>query len=127
MTGQRPSRGMEFFNSLRDILTTALADQEKLSGPEADEVIRTVEQGIVDFWGGIQLYIPIEALNLLLRNEQIYRDYNGDNIPELCRKYQMSFAQVRKIINELRAARKGPIAPKADPQPEEPPQRSLGF
>ena len=127
MTGQRPSRGMEFFNSLRDILTTALADQEKLTEPEADEVIRIVEQGIVDFWGGIQLYIPIEALNLLLRNEQIYRDYNGDNIPELCRKYQISGTQIRKIINELRAARKGPIKPKSEPQAEESPQRSLAL
>jgi|GEM_PF-6480255 len=127
MTGQRPSRGMEFFNSLRDILSTALADQDKLTEPETDAVIRAVEQGIVDFWGGIQLYIPVEALNLLLRNEQIYRDYDGDNIPDLCRKYHMSFAQVRKIINDMRAARKGTIKPKPAPEAEEPPQRSLGF
>lgn len=127
MTGQRPSRGMEFFNSLRDILSTALADQDKLSGPEADAVIRAVEQGIVDFWGGIQLYIPVEALNLLLRNEQIYRDYNGDNIPELCRQYHLSVTQVRKIINEIRTTRKGLTTPKPAPEAEEPPQRSLGF
>jgi len=56
MTIQRPSRGMEFFNSLRDTLTTALADQEKLTEPDA--VIRTAEQGLDNFWGGIWLYIP---------------------------------------------------------------------
>ena len=127
MSEQRPSRGMEFFNSLRDILTTALADQEKLTGPEADALIRTVEQGVVDFWGGIQIYIPVEALNLLLRNEQIYRDYNGDNIPDLCRKYQISGTQVRKIVNEIRTARQGTIKPKPATPAEESPQRSLGL
>jgi Mor family transcriptional regulator len=57
------------------------------------------------FYGGIQLYIPLERTGFKkdIANE-IYEKYDGTNesMSELCRNYNLSFAQVYRCVHNAR-------------------------
>lgn len=130
MSDERPSRGMEFFASLRGFLEGALKKHPKLTRDEIDEIRHDIEQNVLDYWAGLQIYVPREALKLLLRNEHIYRDYDGTNLVQLSRHYQLSEAALRKIINSMRESRRVTPKPGERLKPEPPPtaeQQQLGF
>ncbi len=56
---------------------------------------------IIDTAGGEFLYLPKRStLERELRRQAIHRDYNGGNIRELSRKYDLSERHVRTILQQ---------------------------
>lgn len=55
---------------------------------------------LVEVYGGTgRLYIPQpDILIIPVRDELIRREYNGDNLYTLCRKWDLSETSVRKIV-----------------------------
>ncbi|EMO4249222.1 TPA: transcriptional regulator [Citrobacter freundii] len=53
--------------------------------------------------GGMQLYFPKgQALEYLVRDMKIWRDFTGDNINELVERYHVSYKTVYKAIKRMR-------------------------
>ncbi|CAI0791492.1 Mor transcription activator family protein [Serratia ficaria] len=53
--------------------------------------------------GGIQVYLPKgQALEYLVRDMKIWRDFDGRNVSELAMKYRVTFKTVYKAINRMR-------------------------
>jgi Mor family transcriptional regulator len=81
---------------------------EKIRGVLADEVGDADAEKIIEklmaFYGGIQLYIPLERTGFKedIANE-IYEKYDGTNesMSELCRNYNLSFAQVYRYVHNV--------------------------
>ncbi len=57
---------------------------------------------LVKCYGGSSIYIP-QAKSLMKseRNTLIQSDYNGKNIRELSRKYNLSVSAIRKILDNI--------------------------
>ena len=49
--------------------------------------------------GGCMVYIAKRPLNRVERNAAIKREFNGRNIRQLCREYELSRASIYGIIN----------------------------
>lgn len=53
--------------------------------------------------GGMQVYFPRgEALDYLIRDMKIWRDFTGKNIPELVERYRVTYKTVYKAIRRMR-------------------------
>lgn len=56
-------------------------------------------RGMIKRYGGKKIYIPKNGfLENMIRDENIKREYNGSNISELSRKYDISRDRIYKII-----------------------------
>jgi Mor family transcriptional regulator len=61
---------------------------------------------IADDWGGQNVYIPRDVSGILAgRNEQIYREFTGDNVSDLAKRYCTSVQHIYRIIRAERAKR----------------------
>ncbi|EGQ7799312.1 Mor transcription activator family protein [Vibrio parahaemolyticus] len=55
--------------------------------------------------GGLQYYFPKgDALEHQLKRMHIWRDFNGNNVPELSRRYGISTQNVYAAIRQMRAS-----------------------
>ncbi|SHG65421.1 Transcriptional regulator, Middle operon regulator (Mor) family [Pantoea sesami] len=53
--------------------------------------------------GGMQLYFPRgAALESLMRDMKIWRDFNGKNVPDLVERYHVTFNTVYAAIRRMR-------------------------
>ncbi|ECF0259006.1 transcriptional regulator [Salmonella enterica subsp. enterica serovar Agbeni] len=53
--------------------------------------------------GGMQVYFPRgQALEYLVRDMRIWRDFTGGNIPELVERYHVTYKTVYKAIKRMR-------------------------
>lgn len=53
--------------------------------------------------GGMQVYFPRgQALEYLVRDMRIWRDFTGDNVHELVEKYHVTYKTVYKAIKRMR-------------------------
>lgn len=53
--------------------------------------------------GGMQVYFPRgQVLEYLVRDMKIWRDFNGDNVPELVERYHVTYKTVYKAIKRMR-------------------------
>lgn len=53
--------------------------------------------------GGIQVYFPRgQALEFLIRDMKIWRDFTGNNIDELAHRYDVTYKTVYKAIKRIR-------------------------
>lgn len=53
--------------------------------------------------GGIQVYLPRgQALEFFIRDMRIWRDFTGNNVPELVERYQVTYKTVYKAIKRMR-------------------------
>lgn len=68
---------------------------------------------IADDWGGQNVYIPMDLVGRRSqRNAQLYREFRGDNAPELASKYGLSVQCVYRIVKvqrELRMPKQGSL------------------
>ena len=87
-------------NELLELLTI-----DDLQG-EARELAETLGmeafRHLVSVYGGTgRMYIPQPDMLLIpVRDSKIREEYNGDNIYDLCRKWDLSEGYVRKIVAE---------------------------
>jgi Mor family transcriptional regulator len=66
-----------------------------------EEIAAKVINKIIAVYGGQQLYIP-KRLSCINRDKQIFENFDGKNLRELCRKYDLSAQHVYKIIRQER-------------------------
>lgn len=58
---------------------------------------------IADDWGGQNIYIPMDVVGRRSqRNIQMYREFRGDNAPDLASKYGLSVQCVYRIVKVMR-------------------------
>jgi Mor family transcriptional regulator len=79
---------------------------EKIRGIIADEIGDADAEKILEkfmaFYGGIQVYIPLERTGFKEDiSREIYEKYDGthESMNELCRHYNLSFAQVYRCVH----------------------------
>ena len=82
--------------------------QAMLGVPEAKAKAFSQEVAgwLADDWGGQNIYVPMDLVGRLsLRNAQIYREFTGDNQPELATKYDLSVQTIYRILKVQTALR----------------------
>lgn len=91
----------EFTQALHDSIYEALM-QQNISEPQAQAVAYLVTCGIINHFGGENLYIPRNVSGKTAkRNQQIYDEFTGDNHDQLARKYGITRQRVYAIIKEF--------------------------
>ena len=54
---------------------------------------------LAEMWGGLAVYFPkAERALQNIRNERIVQEFNGGNVTELARKYNLTESWVREIL-----------------------------
>ncbi|CAA0097737.1 Uncharacterised protein [BD1-7 clade bacterium] len=62
---------------------------------------------VAEHFGGMQFYLPkAKHLEQIVRDIQIWQDFDGSNTKELARKYDLTEVRVYGIIREQRRANK---------------------
>jgi len=98
--------GMELLQDLAEKL--AMQAQESFDIPE-DKARRFGQEAagrIADDWGGQNIYVPMDMVGRRSeRNDRLYREFNGSNLPELSKKYSLSVQCIYRIIKVQRRLR----------------------
>lgn len=56
------------------------------------------------YFGGKSFYLPAgDKIKEALRDTQIYRDFTGNNVPELIKKYRLSESTIYAILRQQRS------------------------
>lgn len=56
---------------------------------------------LIETFGGVSLYIPKpDSFEVMARNEQLRREFDGYNFRELARKYNLSEVWVRSLVSD---------------------------
>jgi Mor family transcriptional regulator len=102
------NRGAELYEFLQEKIVSGIT---KRLGEElietAAEVASEVCGELTGEWGGGSVYVPRGLLLMAARNKRICAEYNGKNLRELSRKYDLGEMRVRQILQAgLRAKRK---------------------
>lgn len=94
-------RRNQFLSDLMDVAKKHL--QEHVSGPAANMVAGSLTDHLADYWGGQLINIPKDyRWKLSQREAEIYAEFNGYNIADLARKYDMHERSMRKLLGRVR-------------------------
>ncbi len=94
-------RRNEFLEDLMEVARKHL--QEHVSAPAADLVAGSLTDHLADYWGGQLINIPKDYHWKLGRRElEIYDAYNGTNLADLARRYDISERGLRKLLARVR-------------------------
>ena len=83
----------DFLINLRETITTHHIDDAT-----AEAIVSTMSK----MYGGCPIYIRKNDGQNSERNAEIYRQFNGKNSTDLCRKFGLSYQQIYKIIAKER-------------------------
>lgn len=93
----------ELLADLAGTAERALIENE-VSPAMAAVIASAVADHVADHWGGQMIYIPRDFQRKLAQVElEIFDAFNGANIPELSRRYQMTDSGLRRLISRVRA------------------------
>lgn len=71
------------------------------------ELSMKVVRQLLDDHGGMQVYLPLAESAFRLEDEaQIYDEFDGANIKEICRKWKKSFTTVYQILEREKERRR---------------------
>ena len=101
-----PDIAHQWEGTLADLLACSDAALKRtgLDESQAHKLAQVVVLAMADYMGGRALYLPRgHALKTALRHAQIYREFTGNNIPWLVRRYKISEQMVYNIIRRQRA------------------------
>lgn len=69
-------------------------------------------RALANYHGGRTFYLPRgDKLEQALRNAQMWEEFNGKNVGDLCTKYRLTEQMVYQILAEQRAVRARKIQP----------------
>lgn len=88
-------------NELNDIIS-AEAITLPIDARLAEQFAQNLVIKLRHYYGGIPLYIPKGKPDLSSRNKKICDKFNGKNMREVCREFDLCAQQVRKIIKSER-------------------------
>ncbi len=98
LTEEETERWPEVVRHMYDVFKEEL----RKAGVDEGIAINLISATCQNF-GGMQNYLGSgAALQRQLRNLRIWHDFTGDNVPELIRKYDVSYSQVYRIIAMMR-------------------------
>ncbi|MDY6979177.1 MAG: Mor transcription activator family protein [Pseudomonadota bacterium] len=86
---------------LIDKTASVLEEAAGMSQDDARVAACAVARAVAKDWGGMQIYIP---KGLSLRDVEIYSQFTGNNVPELCRRYGLTEVRIYQIIDKARKA-----------------------
>lgn len=90
INGLYPELLSDFRDKAAEILKLHTAKHEELAKELAEMLRRD--------WSGVQIYIPKgTAFELSARDWQIFKDFNGKNLHEMCQKYNLTAARIYQI------------------------------
>lgn len=99
--------GMELLQDFADKLAQQAKDFLGVSDSQAKAFAQEAVGCLADDWGGQTIYLPKDLIGRLsTRNKQIFREFNGDNQPELALKYNLSTQQIYSILKVQQELRK---------------------
>lgn len=93
-----------------------MLEEHGIESSLADQCAISTADHLAKHWGGQNIYIPKRfGKGLIERNRKIYSEFDGRNITELAKRYNLTDNAVYGIIRRFRkaAARKGEAHPAA--------------
>lgn len=100
----------EFLQQLADHAAQVLHEQGDLDAATACELSQAIAARIASVFGGSRVYVPhgtygrkLTCFELTARDLEIFRQFNGKNRDDICRRYQISKTRLYKIIATVRA------------------------
>lgn len=114
------SKGPEVIAELKDYATAILETDFGLPPDVAHQAASAIAEALQRSWGGSQVYFPKGAYvslgtNADQRNRDLYREFDGHNRDELCRKYQISTPYFYQIIRRMRSEAADPLGTSGEP------------
>lgn len=74
-----------------------------LPADQAAEIGREAAERVRQTWGGIEVYIPKgRSFTLSQRDIEIWNEWNGRNVVELCRKHDLTEQRLYQILDAMR-------------------------
>ena len=101
----------ERYSELLDDVAAKVASMARhglpaVSDADAGEFGRRVADMLAEDWGGSSVYIPKNLASRFRRRDAcLYREYTGDNINDLARRYGITPQRVYAVIKAERARR----------------------
>ena len=85
----------------------SLLIENSISADLAEKAGDLLIERLAHQWGGTVIYFPmwVKEIHINKRNKNIFDDFNGGNVKELCRKYNLSEVTIYKIIKNFREAK----------------------
>ena len=97
---------------LVDVFSAHLQRRKDLAIEEARREAQDLIVVLANYFGGRQIYLPRdEKLRLALRDNQIWRDFDGRNIDVLEKRWRLTRQQIYNIIAHQRALHKKRVQP----------------
>ncbi len=95
--------GTELLQDLADKLALLAQNYLGVSEAKAKSFAAEAVATLADDWGGQNIYIPMDMVGRRSqRNIKMYREFRGDNAPELASKYGLSVQHVYRITKAMR-------------------------
>lgn len=70
-----------------------------VDGEVADQAGAAIADHLADHWGGQLITVPKDyAYRLALRDQAILAEFDGANLPDLARRYNMTDRGIRKLL-----------------------------
>ena len=106
-------RWPETLAQLIEVFTAALMREYKLNQEQAANQARTITYEMAMYFGGNQVYLPKgDKLQRAIRDNAIWKNFNGRNIHELVTQYRLTHQQIHNIVREQRALHLAKVQPK---------------
>jgi len=87
----------QLFCFLKETIKTIL-ETHKIAPDLVEKITEEVVDALSFEWGGVSLYIPKNMPDITKRDKQIMAEFNGMNIKELVKKYNLSEQWIYKIL-----------------------------
>jgi Mor family transcriptional regulator len=87
------------------IIARELVSELKLPSDKASTLGNRIALAIADDFAGQQIYVPnFFSVEIAARHKEIYEKYRSkDDIPELCREYDITERHLYRILAQVRA------------------------
>ncbi|CAA0111577.1 Uncharacterised protein [BD1-7 clade bacterium] len=86
-----------------DVIESRLSREKDIKSEQANRLAKIVVFEIAQYFGGRPVYLPMgKRIEQALRDQDIWRDFTGDNIDRLIKKYKLSHQSIRDAIQRQR-------------------------
>lgn len=106
LKNQSSAKWGETLTSITECLTHSLIKQGE-TAETAQEKAMQLTADLGNYLGGTTFYLPMgKAIQIALRNARIYKEFTGDNVQALIKKYHLSQTQIYDILRQQRKLQK---------------------
>lgn len=106
LKNQSSAKWGETLTSITECLTHSLIKQGE-TAETAQEKAMQLTADLGNYLGGTTFYLPMgKTIQIALRNARIYKDFTGDNVQALIKKYHLSQTQIYDILRQQRKLQK---------------------